>query len=283
MKILKGKFAVVTGGTRGIGKAIVEKYIEEGAKVLLCSRHQKDIERVCEELDPSGGLLFGMECDVSDYENCKKLINKGIELFGKIDILVNNAGVYGPIGPLETNNPEEWLQAIKINLLSAVYTSHSVIHCMKKEKSGKIINFAGAGVGGTNPLSRFSSYFTSKGAIVEFTEVLASELKEHNIQVNCISPGAVNTQFTEHLLKQDKELVGEDFYKKNIEIKASGGDSPMLAAKLAIFLGGDESNHITGKQISAKWDDIEKMREMEPMPDSLYTLRRVDNHFFHEK
>lgn len=283
MKILERKSAIITGGTRGIGKAILERYKAEGCKVLMCSRHREDIEMTCNELDPSGEFLFGMECDVSDYADCKKLIDRGIELFGKIDVLINNAGVYGPIGPLETNNPEEWLKAIKVNLLGAVYTSHCVIPHMKKEKSGKIINFSGAGIGGVNPLARFSSYYTSKGAIVEFTEVLASELLEYNIQVNCISPGAVSSQLTEYLLQQDKELVGEDFYNKNLEIKASGGDSPMLAAELVVFLASESSNHIAGKQISAKWDDIEKMKEMNPMPKNLYNLRRIDNHFFYEK
>lgn len=281
--MLEEKTVIITGGTRGIGRAILEEYMREGAMILFCSRHKEDVSELCLELDPSGERLFGMECDVSDYKNSNNLIEEGIRLFGKIDVLINNAGIYGPIGPLETNKPEEWLGAIRVNLLSAVYTSQAVISHMKKEKSGKIINLAGAGVGGSNPLARFSSYYASKGAIVAFTEVLASEVRDNNIQVNCISPGIVVTHLTEHLLKQDKELVGKEFYEKNVASKELGGDSPELAAKLAVFLGGNDSNHITGKQISAKWDDIGQMKKTNPLPENLYNLRRIDNVFFYGK
>ncbi len=283
MSLLQNKHAIITGATRGIGRKILEHYMQEGAKVLFCSRNEDDVQTLCQELDPTNSVLFGLKCDLSDPQQCEGLIKRGIELFGEIDVLINNAGIYGPVGPLELNDPQAWLGAIQTNLLSAVYTSHYVIPHMKQRGSGKIINLAGAGVGGSVPLARFSSYYTSKVSVVGFTEVLASELKEYGIQVNCIAPGAVNTYLTDYLLKQDKELVGEEFYAKNMKQKSSGGDSPVLAANLAVFLGTSDSNHITGKLISAKWDDINKMISANPLPDNLYNLRRIDNVFFYGK
>jgi NAD(P)-dependent dehydrogenase (short-subunit alcohol dehydrogenase family) len=154
---------------------------------------------------------------------------------------------------------------------------------MKKQGEGKIINLAGAGVGGTRPLARFTAYYTSKMAVTGFTEVIAEEVKEHNIQVNCISPGGVNTYFTDLLLKNGMEKAGKEMFEQAKKQKESGGDSPDLAAQMVMFLASKESTHISGKIISVKWDKIEDLKNINYVKNNLYNLRRIDNIKFYEK
>ncbi len=283
MAKLLNKNAIVTGGARGIGKAITEKLIKGGARVLICSRNRAELIRTCKEIDPAGKKVIGIQADVSKIEDCKKLIDKAKKIFGRIDILVNNAGIYGPIGPFETNSLKKWQEAQNINFLGTVFCSQLVVPLMKKQKSGKIINLAGAGVGGNRPLARFSAYYVSKAAVVAFTEVLASELDEWNIQVNCISPGAINTYLPKFLLKQGLKKAGKIMYEQALNQMKSGGDPVELGAKLVAFLSSAESNHISGKVLSAKWDKIDRIKKMKPMNKNLYVLRRIDKELYYEK
>ncbi len=281
--MLKGRTAIVTGGSRSIGFAIAKELSDQGSDIIICSRTQSELDGAVKKLSYSGRKIFGVACDVSVFEGCQRLIKFTHSQTGRIDILVNNAGIFGPVGPLEINDPEDWKKALEINLLGAVYCSMMVIPYMKKQGSGKIINLAGAGVGGIKPLSRFSAYRTSKTAVVGFTENLAAELQSENIQVNAISPGAVASDLTLGLLKMDRSLVGEDMHKTSKKLQKEGGTSPELAAKLVAFLVSDGANHITGRLLSAKWDKIEDLESLEVSDQNLYRLRRVDNELFVEK
>ena len=283
MKIKSKKIAVITGGARGIGKVVSNRLIQEGFTVLICSRDIKEIKNTCKEIDSTGKKIFGIKADVTNFKDCKKLIDFAYKKFKKIDVLFNNAGIYGPIGPVEENSSEKWVEAMKINLFGALYCSQLVIPKMKKQRSGKIINMAGAGVGGKRPLARFSAYYTSKTAVVGFTEVMGAELEEYNIQVNCISPGAINTHFTDFLLSEGRGKAGDTMYEQALKQKKSGGDSPLLAAELIAFLVSPQSNHITGKMLSAKWDKIEMLKKLNKDSNSLFTLRRIDKELFYEK
>lgn len=283
MQDLQGKVAIVTGGTRSIGKAIVTALLEKGASVFVCSRTQEEVDNVIAELDATGSRLKGMAADVSKKQDCKTLVESAVHVYGKIDILVNNAGIYGPIGPLEENDPEKWVQAFEINLFGAMYCTQLVIPYMKQQKHGKIINLAGAGVGGKRPLDRFTAYYASKAAVAAFTEAMGAELKDYNIQVNCISPGAVVSQFTDYLLAQGREKAGDTMYDQALKQKETGGDPPALAGETAAFLASDASNHISGKMLSAKWEKPADLMQMNPMKENLFNLRRIDDTFFYEK
>lgn len=282
MKGLKNKTALVTGGARGVGRSITEKLLTEGAKVFICSRNEEELEKTAKELDPTGKFLFFTKCGVSSFRDCQNLFGLVEKEFKSLDILVNNAGIYGPIGLVETNNPKEWAKTLEINLLGTVNCTMLALKIMKKQKSGKIINLAGAGAGGKKPLSRFSAYYTSKVAVAAFTEVVASEVVEDNIQINCISPGAINTYFTEFLLSQGEEKAGP-MYQQALKQKETGGDSPKLGAKLVAFLASEESNNVTGKILSAKWDKIEDLKKLGKETANKYTLRRIDEELFGEK
>ncbi len=280
--ILEGNVAIVTGGTRGIGLAIAKELTENGAKVVICSRTQSDLDNALKQLSAVKRQAMGMSCDVSKISDCKKLINFAIDHYSKINILVNNAGVYGPIGPLETLDLREWKKALDINLLSMVILSHQIIPLMAKQGGGKIINLCGAGIGGKNTLPRFSLYFTSKMAVAGLTEVLAAEVTDKNIQINCISPGAVNTYFNEYLINQGPEKAGDFFYKNALKLKKEGGTSPKLAAKLVAFLSSHQADHITGRLLSAKWDLIPDLKKM-IVSNNFFKLRRIDQTLFYEK
>jgi 3-oxoacyl-[acyl-carrier protein] reductase len=282
MNILKSKTALVTGGARGIGRAITKQLLTDGASILICSRKKEELETTCKELDPSGEKLFYFVADVSSYNDCKKLFSYTKKIFKKLDILVNNAGVYGPIGQLEENSREEWVNTININLLGTVNCTKLALPLMKKQRQGKIINLAGAGIGGQKPLSRFTAYYTSKAAVVGFTESIAAEVAEDNIQVNCISPGAINTYFVDYLLSQDPKQAGP-MYQQALETKRTGGDSLEPAAALVSFLASEESNNVTGKILSAKWDKIETLKKLNKENKNIFTLRRIDEQLFSEK
>lgn len=275
---LKDKIAVVTGGSRGIGKTVVENLAANGCKVLAISRSVNELKTLQDELEKNGLHIDIESADVSDYDQIEKIISGVVKKFGTIDILVNVAGVYGPIGLFGENDIKQWTQALQINLVGTANCVHAVLPTMTENKSGKIINFSGGGA--VNSFPHFSAYATSKAAVVRFTENLAAEYKDFNIQVNAIAPGAVNTKLLGEVLAAGPEKAGKDFYEKSVKQQQEGGEQPQLAADLILFL---ISNNLTGKLISAKWDSWKDWdeTEIERINNSQeYTLRRIDNKYF---
>jgi len=277
---MKKKIAIVTGGARGIGAAIAQRIAGENYHVVICSRSQQEIDDFIKTMSRLKLQLSGLVTDISKFGQCQRLFNFIQGLNGELEILVNNAGIYGPIGKLEENSYLEWEDTIRINLLGTVYCTQLAIPIMQKRKSGKIINICGGGVGGKDPLARFSAYYTSKTAIAGFTEVTAAELAEYNIQVNCIAPGAVNSRFTVYLISQGRNKAGDEMYTKAIKQKKTGGDSPELAARLVSFLISNKANHISGCLLSAKWDKKGELSDSRTFTPNLYKLRRSDNRNF---
>ena len=197
--------------------------------------------------------------------------------FGRIDILVNNAGVQPPIGPLVDNDPQEWEQAIAVNLLGPFHCLQAVLPGMIERGQGKIINLSGGGA--TAPRPNFSAYAASKAAVVRLTETLAEELRPHNIQVNAIAPGAINTRMLDEVLEAGA-AAGDELAAAR-ERSQQGGTPVELAADLVVFLASERSGQLTGKLISAPHDDWRTWddgRIEELVGSSWYTLRRLDPH-----
>ncbi len=281
MSDVKNKIVLITGGSLGIGKCMAKKFAMNNARVIICSRNQQDLDDAAAEISAVGSCE-GMAVDVSRPDKAKQLIDYVRKKHGRLDVLINCAGIYGPIGPLETTDAVLWEQAIKINLIGTMNCIRHAIPVMKQQGSGKIINMAGGGVGGTNIQPNFSAYIASKAAISGFTEAMARELKDFNIQVNAISPGSVNTRLLDQVLKAG-ESSGSEFLEKSRKQKTDGGTSPEKAAALALFLAGDDSNFVTGKTLSAVWDDYSHFHEIRQRLDSsLYNLRRIDDLMFKE-
>ena len=281
--VLKDKIAIVTGGSRGIGRAVVESLARAGCRVIVFSIVSLDLKVLKDDLLKNGLRIGIKKVDVSNYGQVQKAVSEVVKKFDTIDIIVNAAGVYGPIGLFRDNNIKKWSQTLQVNLMGTVNVTHAVLPIMMRNKTGKIINFSGGGA--VNNFPNFSSYATSKAAVVRFTETIAEELKSYNIQINAIAPGAVNTKLLDESLEAGQKAVGDKFYEKIVKQKKEGGDSPQLAVDLILFLISDQSFKLTGKLISAKWDAWKdwKKDEIQRLSDSSeYNLRRIDNKQFRE-
>lgn len=275
---LNGKVAIVTGANQGLGLEISRKYINAGASLVMCARNGDLLTRARNELTiglAPGQVIEAVPADVSDLQSVEQLVKAALQRFGRIDILVNNAGIYGPMGPIEEVDWAQWIKAIEINLFGSISMCRAVLPTMKEQQKGKIIQLSGGGA--TNPMPNFSAYAVSKAAIVRFAETLAEEVREFNIDVNAIAPGALNSRMLDEVLAAGPERVGQAFFDKSIKQKESGGTGFDRGAELAMFLASDASNGITGKLISAVWDEWEHWSEhlCELRASDVYTLRRI--------
>ena len=270
---LRGKVAIVTGGGRGVGKAIALAFAREGSQLVLAARTLPELQAAAMEVRALGRQPLTMKVDVSERQDVEAMVASTLGEFGRVDILVNNAAVQLPIGPTWENNPDEWLKTILINLGGMFLCCRAVVPVMVDRGAGKIISLSGGGAAYPRPY--FSAYAASKAAVVRLTETLAQELKEYNIQVNAIAPGRVNTRMTEQVLAagpaaRERELAAARRTKKE-------GTSPHSAAELAVFLASTESDGLTGRLISAVWDDWRSLpsRLEDVTASQLYTLRRI--------
>lgn len=191
MNDLKDKIAVVTGGTKGIGRAIVESLLEKGATVLFCGRKREDLEAVLKELG-NPDRANGFVCDMRDEKQVGELLTACQEKLGGVDILINNAGV-GGFAPVEDLEPETFRQILETNLFGVFYACHHAIPLMKQRGGGYIINISS--LAGTNAHPKMAAYNASKFGLNGFSEALMQEVREHNIKVSYVMPGSVNTDF----------------------------------------------------------------------------------------
>jgi len=275
---LSGKCAIITGSNQGLGFAIAKQFILNGASVMLCARDKNKLIAAKQELELLalyGNNVLAEVADVSDQVQVNNLVAKAIKAWGKIDILVANAGIYGPKGNFAEIDWHEWSRTIDINLKGGALPAQAVLPYMKKNKFGKIIFISGGGA--TKPLPGLSAYAASKAAVVRFSETLADELREFNIDVNAVAPGALNTRLLDEILAAGSAKVGEKFYQQALQQKNSGGTALSVGAGLCVFLASSESDRITGKLISAVWDPWENLPNYlaELINSDIYTLRRI--------
>ena len=275
MMLLKDKVAIITGSSIGIGKAIAIAYAKEGAHLVLTSRTKSELELTKQVIaNISNTKVEILPADVSDSEAVATLVNFTLKKFGNIDILVNCAGIYGPIGLVTEIDSTKWLETVKINLFGTFLCMQAVLPVMMRNKKGKIVNMSGGG--GASPLPRFSAYGTSKAGVIRLTETVANEVKDYQIDINAIAPGAVNTRLLDEALAAG-ESAGKDMLAKSIKQKQEGGVPPEKVAELAVFLASAKSDGISGRLISLLWDDWQKMPHHlgEIMDSDLYTMRRI--------
>jgi len=274
MKSLQGKVVAITGGGRGIGHSIALACAKEGAKVAVFARSEKELRETVELIrKETGSEAIYVAGDVSKEADNARFIEETEKKLGPIYGLICGAAIYGPIGPIETNPLNEVRQCLEINILGTVLTIQAALPGMKKRRDGRIVLFSG---GGQNAIPNFTSYVMSKGAIMRLNETLGAELAPHNIWVNAIAPGAVNTQFLEVLLAAGPDRVGHDLYNKSLQQKQKGGVPPEKAAELALYLLSDQSRGLAGKLISALWDKYNEFTDFEKMNKSdIFTMKRV--------
>ncbi len=190
---LNGKVAMVTGGTRGIGRAIAEALVREGVDVCIGARKRSEIDQTVDALGGLGlGRITGIVCDVCVHSQVKVLIERTLAEFGGLDILVNNAGV-GIFSTVEETSPEDFRAVIETNLFGVYYACHEAIPLMKQRGGGYIINISS--LAGANPHPRMAAYNASKFGLNGFSEALMQEVRHEGIKVSYIMPGSVNTGF----------------------------------------------------------------------------------------
>ncbi len=230
--------ALVTGGSMGLGQAVANRFAETGMEVITCAR--------------KGPVT--MQCDVSQPEDVECLVRNTEKACGRIDVLVCNAAVYGPIGRLEDNDWDEWVDAISINLLGTVLCCRAVLPIMRRQGYGKIITLSG---GGAWPRPQTTAYNTSKAGLIRFTESLAVELEGSGIDVNAVAPGVLDTRMRIHAALPEDPL-----------------DAMNRAVDLIAWLASSDSNGVTGRLFSSVWDDWRKIATGCLSRDD-YRMRRV--------
>jgi NAD(P)-dependent dehydrogenase (short-subunit alcohol dehydrogenase family) len=274
---LAGRSALVTGASQGLGLEISRHYVDAGANVFICAREADALDQARAELATRARddrRVGAQVADVSNPGEVEALAQTAIAQFPDLSVLVNNAGIYGPKGPIEDVAWDEWVHAIAINLMGSVLPVRALVPQFKRIGYGKVIQLSGGGA--TSPLPGLSAYAASKTAVIRFAETLALELRPHNVDVNAIAPGAMNTRMLDEVLEAGPERVGDAYYERALEQQRSGGAPPENAARLAVWLASPESDGISGKLISAVWDPWRELaRHREELDSDIYTLRRV--------
>jgi 3-oxoacyl-[acyl-carrier protein] reductase len=215
---IKGKTAVITGSTKGIGKAIAAALIRLGVDVVVSARDSRDIDRAIRELNEIGrGRVVGSVCDVRDYAQVTSLFDTAVNAFGGVDILVNNAGV-GIFETVEEMSPKDFCAIIDTNIVGVYHCCHHVIPLMKKRGGGYIINISS--LAGVNAHPRMAAYNASKFGLNGFSEALMQEVRHDGIRVSYIMPGSVNTQFGGDEPSEDKnwQLQPEDIARVVLDL-----------------------------------------------------------------
>ncbi len=241
MKLLDGKTALITGASRGIGKAIALRYAGEGANIAFSDLNRDDnMEALEKELSALGVKAMGFASDASSYEQSDKLVGDVLSEFGSIDILVNNAGITRD-NLLMRMEEKDWDIIMAVNLKSVFNLTKAVHRSMLKQKGGSIINMSS--VVGVSGNAGQSNYSASKAGIIGFTKSMAKELGSRNIRCNAVAPGFIETEMTAKL--DDK--VREDWIS---DIPLRRGGTPGDVADVCVFLASDLSSYVTGQVIS---------------------------------
>ena len=216
---LRGKVAIVTGGTRGIGLSIAQRLLAEGAKVFICGRNADHLKAALETLGKqSSGSVGGMAADVRRYEDCRKVVQSAAEKFGGIDMLVNNAGL-GYFKPVDELSPEEWDETIQTNLSGVFYCCREAIPQLRKRGGGYIFNISS--LAGVNPFAGGSAYNASKFGLNGFSEAMMQDVRHDGIRVSYIMPGSVDTDFGADPGSKPSaswKLTGEDIAKAVVDL-----------------------------------------------------------------
>ena len=234
-KILRGKVALVTGGSRGIGRAIATAYVQNGASVFICGRNPKDVEAALGEMQQTGESVDGVAGDVGSAEDVERIVGKAVQRFGAIDVLVNNASILGPRVPIASYPLNAWNEVVRINLTGQFLIIRAVLPLMLGRRKGSIINVT-SGVGRRGK-ARWGAYAVSKAGLECLTQVLADEVSEAGLRVNSVNPAATRTRMrAEAYPAEDPGVLPE----------------PDEITSVFVYLASDTSAGVTGQALEAR-------------------------------
>ena len=223
---LKDKVALITGGGRGIGKAVALAYAREGARLALCARTTSEVEQTCREIEVLKTQAKGWTCDVTVEESVAEFVAGVAKEFGRVDVLVNNAGVMTRPAAITELDIKKWDYTIAVNLRGPFLVTRAVLPLMIKQRSGSIINVSS--MIGRGAYANFIAYATSKWGLEGFTQTLAAEVRSHDIRANSVEPGVVATKLTGY-----------------------SGSKPESVTDVFLYLASDEAKGVTGKMMSS--------------------------------
>ena len=236
---LKEKTAIISGGSKGIGKSIAFKYAEAGANVVICSRKKDNLDSAIEEAQTLGFNIIGIECNTGEKESINNVVDKTLEQFKRVDILVNNAAANPYYGPILNSQDSHWEKIWDINVKGYFNFIKACSKSMKDNKYGKIINVAS--IAAKTPLDGLGVYNISKAAVVMLTKVLAKEMAGSNVQVNTLAPGLIKTDFSKALWED--ESVYNEIIKAIPQARMGAPDD---ISGMALYLASEASDFITG-------------------------------------
>jgi 3-oxoacyl-[acyl-carrier protein] reductase len=253
---LKGKVVLVTGASKGIGKAVAEAFAAEGAKVAIAARGAQELERAARDISQStGSEVIGIPADSTKADDIIRMTNDVLKRFGTVHVLVNNTGGVGAFAPFEALSDDDWLDVLNLNVLSAVRATRAVLPHMQKQKWGRIINISSES--GTQPDAFMPHYNASKAAMNNLTKSLSKAYAKDGILVNTVSPAFIMTPLVSDMLKKiaseqgvSEEQVTATFLAVNrphIELKRPGESEEVAAA--VVFLASEKASFITGTNL----------------------------------
>ena len=234
-KRLDGKVALITGGSRGLGRAIAEAYAREDAKVFICARNQPEVDRVVSEIRRAGGQIDGSAGDIGKLEDVRRIVQTAAGEFGGIDVLVNNASLLGPRVHIASYPADAWEEVLRVNLTGLFFVTHLVLQIMIPRRQGSIINIS-SGVGRMGK-ARWGAYAASKFGVEGFTQMVAEEVKEFGIRANTVNPGATRTQMRAAAYPDEDPLTLP---------------TPDEVTEIFTYLASDQSAGVTGKSLNAR-------------------------------
>jgi NAD(P)-dependent dehydrogenase (short-subunit alcohol dehydrogenase family) len=232
---LTGKVALITGGSRGIGKAVATAYAREGASVFICARSDADLNRAVDDIRSIGGAAHGCIGDVGDVTEAKAIVQGVLEQFGKLDVLVNNASFLGPRVPIAQYPVSAWEDVVRINLTGSFLMTQEALKVMIPQRGGSIINVS-SGVGRVGK-ARWGAYAASKFGVEGLTQVIADEVREFGIRANSVNPGPTRTEMRARAYPEEDPLTLP---------------TPDHVAPVFVYLASDDSAAVTGQSLEAQ-------------------------------
>ena len=273
------RFVLITGASRGLGKILSWRFAKEGYGLCLVAQEEKRLNELSIELKQQfkNEIQF-ISCDLGNSMDIDVLIKKTRQKLPRLDVLINNAAIQGAIGPLWENDLDSWKNVINVNLIGPMALCRAFVPWMEANAGGSIINLSGGGA--TGPRPNFSAYASSKAALVRFSETLAEEVKTKSISVNCVAPGTMKTSMMNEIIEKGSEKSGEKEFSNAEKVILEGGVSMDQVADLIVFLASKSNRGITGKLISAVWDNWKEWpNHLDELNKSdVYSLRRITGH-----
>lgn len=247
---LRDKVAVITGGGSGIGEATAYRFADEGARVAICGRTMEKLNETVAKARGSAGEVIAIAADVSDPTDMEDLFAEVDERWGRLDVLFAHAGINGVWAPIEELGPKDWNHTLQINLSGTFYTVKYAVPLLKRQGGAIVVT---SSINGTAKFSDLgsSAYCASKAGQIAFMKLMALELAEHDIRVNAICPGSIDTEIEEHMEMRDTEATAEVAAYPGGGIPLTGGapGRPEDVAELVLFLASDRASHITGTPV----------------------------------